>query len=305
MLICGSTVVSPTLSAREVALDRFWQRPDDLAERDLVYGTWGREHAPDPTGTYTIVKPELTGVNPRIIVRDVKGRLWNVEQPRHDRKAEGQMEVVVSRVLSAVGYFQPPVYFLPSFTAVDHLGTRIEPGGRFRLDHPALEERGEWSWQQNPFLGTRPYRGLLVIMILFNSSDFKDSHNFVYEYRRSPDQIERWFVVRDLGPALGSTDASRSAWGDLTEFERQGFIADVKDGFVEFDHHGLHQEVIRQRITPEDVRWASALLSGLTDEQWHEAFRAGGYGPAPRQRFITRLLEKIREGLRIGERVPR
>ena len=46
-----------------------------------------------------------------MIVVDSLNREWSVKQEAHGRTAEGPIEVVLSRVLSAVGYRQPPVYF--------------------------------------------------------------------------------------------------------------------------------------------------------------------------------------------------
>jgi hypothetical protein len=74
----------------------------------------------------------------------------------------------------------------------------------------------------------------------------------------------------------------------------------IKDGFVEFNYHGWHQELFRH-ISPDDVRWASELLAGLTDRQWSDAFRAGGYEPAVADRFIRRLHQKIADGRRVGD----
>src|SRR5687768_10330408 len=51
-----------------------WKAPADLATRDLFYGPWGREHAPDPDATYTLVELKHSGVNPGMTVRDPQGR---------------------------------------------------------------------------------------------------------------------------------------------------------------------------------------------------------------------------------------
>lgn len=79
---------------------------------------------------------------------------WSVKQ-----SDEGPVEVMQSRILSAVGYHQPLVYFLESFTLRDDNGTHEERGGRFRPTIKPLEDIGDWSWQQNPFVGTKPYHG--------------------------------------------------------------------------------------------------------------------------------------------------
>ena len=208
-------------------------------------------------------------------------------------------------MLSAVGYHQPPVYFVPSFTMIDATGTHIEPGGRFRLKTDALVKRGEWSWQQNPFVGTKPYQGLLVILTMFGSSDLKNVNNTLYEANVPGSDARRWYVVRDLGTALGETARLKPKRGDPDLFERLRFVNGVHDGFVEFHYHGWHQELLRHRITPEEVQWACDLLTGLSHSQWRQAFRAGGYPPAEAERFIGRLFSKIAEGERLAAERPR
>jgi hypothetical protein len=202
-------------------------------------------------------------------------------------------------VLSALGYHQPPVYYVPSFTLEDDWGTHLEPGGRFRLKDKALKDRGEWSWQQNPFVGTKPYQGLLVILMMFNSSDLKNDNNTLYEYR-SAERREYWYVVRDLGGSLGSTGRLAPRKNDPDAFERHPFIDGVSGGFVQFGYRGWHQELVRERISVADVSWASRLLDRLTDRQWEDAFRAGGYQPAVAARFIRVLEHKIAAGRELG-----
>jgi hypothetical protein len=163
-----------------------------------------------------------------------------------------------------------------------------------------LAKRGDWSWQQNPFVGTRPYQGLLVILLMFDSSDLKNVNNTLYEMRMSDDERRTWFVVRDLGTALGETGRLKPKRGDPELFERTPFITGVENGFVQFNYHGWHQELLRNRITPQEVHWASDLLASLSSQQWSDAFRAGGYEPAVADRFIRRILAKVAEGERVG-----
>jgi hypothetical protein len=292
--------VRPTLDPWAAPLSSLWVRPADLANRDLFNGPWGAEAAPDPGETYTLVERKHSGINPGMTVRDGSGRKWSVKQGPLDGDAgEGPVEVVLSRVLSAAGYRQPPVYYLSSFTVRDDWGRRVERGGRFRLHEKSLKDRGDWSWQQNPFVGMRPYQGLLVILLMFNSSDLKNSNNTLYEHRNG-DLVENWYVVRDLGTALGESGRIAPARGNPDAFERFRFVLDVRDGFVRFDYRGFHQELVRERITPDDVGWASDLLSRLTDRQWRDAFRAGGYPDAVADRFIRKLESNIALGRQIG-----
>jgi hypothetical protein len=287
------TVPSPIAQQRIAEL---WTEPADIATADLFNGPWGAEHAPDPAATYLFVKTKLHGASPGLTTRDPHGLEWSVKQG-----PEGPIEVTMSRVLSAIGYHQPPAYFLPSFTL--QRGSRIEhaPGGRFRPKLASLEETGDWSWQQNPFVGTRPYQGLLVVLLMFNSSDLKDSNNSVYAIRPPREGASRWYVVRDTGSALGETAKLDAREGDPALFEQQRFIKGVRDGFVEFAYHGWHEELFAGRLTPDDVQWAGGWLGRLSDAQWRDAFRAGGFEPAAAERFITRLKAKIEEARKLAD----
>lgn len=290
---CSAPPVRQTPSP--VAIESLWVSPTNIADRDLFYGPWGADHAPLPSDRYTLVGVKHHGVNPGVTVRDSAGRKWSVKQPLPDGFGdEGPVEVVVSRVLSAVGYRQPPVYYLPTFTLVDEWGARPEIGGRFRVTDKSLREIGIWSWQQNPFVGTRPYQGLLAILLLVNCSDLKNANNSLYSYRTG-DLTERWFVVRDLGASLGMTGRLAPRRNDINAFERSRFIEGVSDGYVRFAYAGWHQELVRNRLTPDDVAWGAELLSRLSDEQWREAFRAGGYTDVVAARFIAKIHRNIAE----------
>ena len=65
---------------------------------------------------------------------------------------------------------------------------------------------------------------------------------------------------------------------------------------MKFNWSGFHKELVSQ-LTPEDVRWTCERLSRLSDEQWRDAFRAGGYDPQIARRYIARFKQKIAEGL--------
>jgi hypothetical protein len=65
---------------------------------------------------------------------------------------------------------------------------------------------------------------------------------------------------------------------------------------VRFAFKGRHQELLRQ-IAPVDVRWISERVLQLTDRQWQDAFRAGGYDAATTARYVNRIRAKAEEGL--------
>jgi hypothetical protein len=298
VLACAPPIRSTLTTAPTPAqMAEFWEEPRDLSSRDMFFGPFGKERAPNPTATYRFVKEKTTGTSPGFTVKDDDGTEWSVKQG-----AEGPVEVVVSRILWAAGYHQPPVYYLNEWSMRGGRGPEAQPGGRFRPKTHGLKEVGEWSWQENPFVGTRPYRGLLALMLLLNSSDLKNSNNSLYELTGSlsgSNEPRRWFVVRDVGAALGETGRIDPVRGNADLFEKLTFIKGVEDGWVRFNYRGRHQELVHRTIKPEDVRWMSTLLSGISSKQWQDVFRAGGYGPTQSSVFIDRILEKIEEGKRL------
>jgi hypothetical protein len=181
----------------------------------------------------------------------------------------------------------------------DGSDTRLEPGGRFRLDDPSLQELDSWRWQRNPFVGTRPLQGLLVILHVFNNTDLKDSNNSVYEVRMG-NRTEHRYVVRDLGASLGDTGLFAVKRNDITRFERHPFTLGIDEGRVRFAYRGTQSTLYRDRITVDELQWATTLLGRLSDAQWHDAFRAGGYQAEIGQRFIARIKSKIDEGERLS-----
>ena len=113
MIACGiTTQVKPTISRpptpREMA--EFWVDAD-VASRDLFYGAGGRELAPDPDAHYELLKTDNRGFSPKDHVRAPSGE-WSVKMG-----PEAQTEVVASRFVWAMGYHQPPAYYLPSLAA--------------------------------------------------------------------------------------------------------------------------------------------------------------------------------------------
>ena len=273
-----------------------WAEPTDLASRDVYNGPWGAANAPDPKDVYDLVELKHTGVNLGMTVKDSKGREWSVKQPfPGNLDSEAPVEVVVSRLLTAIGYHQPPVYHLPAFTLKDDFGRHVEVGGRFRLKTDQLKEIGAWDWASNPFVGTKEYQGLIVLLTMFNSTDMKNSNNSLYEHRDG-DLVEQWFVARDVGSAFGDTHRMAPRKNHVESFEQVPFILGVTNGFVDFAYQGWYKNLLEQRITPQEVAWACNLLARLTEQQMRDAFRAAHYEPDNANRFIARLREKIQQG---------
>lgn len=266
--------------------------------RDLFWGVGGRRYAPPPDASYALVDKDETGFSVSYDVKSPDGLEWSAKIG-----PEAQTEVVVSRILWGLGYHQPPIYYLPSWTlGAEGAAPKRESEARFRPKLPHLERLDEpWSWADNVFSGARELKGLLVVLLMLNSTDLKDTNNSIYEVKEPWDSLgagvpRRWFVVRDLGAALGETGQLYPRRNWLLGFERQAFITGIDAERVEFDYDGRHQELLTM-IRPDDVRWAAQQMARLTDGQWRDAFRAGNYSDADAGRFIARIKEKIQDGL--------
>jgi hypothetical protein len=290
-----STSAGPVTPAQMAEL---WEEPSDLGSRDLFHGPWPKDFAPNPTAAYTFVSAKTVGVSPGFTVTDEQGVQWSVKLGR-----EVKVEVVTSRILTALGYHQPPVYYLPKWTLKGGPGPSAQPEARFRPKHAVLKDSGEWSWQENPFIGSRPYNGLRVLMMLLNQSDLKNSNNTLYEVTKAEvagSTARRWYVARDIGAGLGETGRVNPKRDDPALFEEIAFMKGVDDGDVHFNYHGRHQE-LADHISPADVRWMCAMLSQLSNERWHDAFRAAGYEKPIADRYIARIKAKIAEGQSLAD----
>ena len=278
-----------------------WQEPTDLLERDLRHGPGGAELAPPENGLFEFVAFKTTGTNPGYDVKDASGRVWSVKLG-----IEAQSEVTASRILWAMGFPQPAVYFLPTFTLTG-TDAGVKEHARFRTDLPQWRAGGEWSWYENPFVNSQQFRGLIVAQLVLNNWDMKTDNNRIYEATDAAAVPRRQFMVRDVGSSLGhsrqhrffamlGTRGSQGSKNDLDDFEQQGFIESVDGDKIKFDYRGMNQALV-DTVTVPEVIWACEQLAKISDSQWRAAFAAGWYPQAHADRYIRKIKEKIAQGL--------
>lgn len=299
---CARTVQQVQVTpAQPAVLAELWHAPDQ--PRDLFHGPGGQSLRP-AAGEFTFVAEDVTGFSPGFDVTDDAGTMWSVKTG-----PEAQTEVVTSRILWAIGFHQPPTYYVDKWSLN---GTHSGPQapGRFRPDLPNQEVVGDWPWHANPFVGMPEYGGLIVANLLLTNWDWKQSNNKIYQLDTPVNGVSRRFVVRDLGASLGKFSYptilkffrlrgfGQGTRNDLPGFEAQEFIKSVDGDKVEFHYNGIYRDVI-STVKPMHVRWACERLAALTDQQWNDAFRAGGYTPDQTVRWVKRLKEKIAQGLEL------
>lgn len=270
-----------------------WVDPGDIASRDLFHGAGGERWQPAPGTTFQFVEKDTAGFSPGFDVRDASGVPWSTKHG-----LEAQSEVAVSRLLWAIGYHQPPTYYVESWRLSGH--TDVPQPSRFRPLPPGWKTAGAWSLRQNPFVGTTPYNGLLGFMRIVNNWDLLDRNTQIYDLPAPQDGAQRWYVVKDLGASLGRTRIvpDSGTRNDIEDFERQGFIDGVNDeGFVEWDDLGRWHRDLFDEIPAADLVWVAERLDRLTDEQWQDAFRAAGYERPIADRFIRKIRGNVAAGL--------
>ena len=175
-----------------------WRQPYDIRTRNLFYGPGGK--AGQPQGPFRFIEEDRGGSNPKFIVEDARKVRWKVKLGN-----EAQPETAATRLLWAVGYFTDVNYYRQRLR-VKGL-PKLERGQKYVSNgtaHGARLERvvkkvDDWSWFDNPFVGTKEFNGLRVMMALMNNWDLKQGNNAIYHLRGG----EQRYVVNDLGDTFG------------------------------------------------------------------------------------------------------
>jgi hypothetical protein len=298
MLGCSTPKIQSTLDGPPTAeqLAQLWIQPEGT--RDLFHGVGGKTLAPDPAATYTVIEIKRGGFSRGYTVTGPGDREWSAKFP-----PEANTEVTASRLHWGIGYHQPPIYLLSNWTAEKATSPNPQLPARFREKKPKLHglDAGDpWSYYQNPFVGTRQLNGLLALQAMLGNSDLKDAQNVIYKLDKPFEGASTWYVARDLGQTFGRTGVLQAPRGDIEAFEETPYIRGVENGKVRFDYRGRHKALF-ENIRPADVRWLCDRLNRLSDQQWQDAFRAGGFADADAARFIRRMKQKIAEGLALKD----
>lgn len=288
-----------------------WTDPGEIRAKDLFYGPGGKDGQPKPPLRFT--KEIMRGASPKFDVKDANDETWRVKLG-----PEAHAEPVASRLLWAVGYFANTNYYAPSLQIEQMIdltrgGNDVHERGvtDARLQQKLAKHEKRWSWRHNPFVGTREFNGLRVMMALLHNWDLKDENNARFKDKKTGREI---YYVTDVGASFGTTGESYTvamSKSNLKAYQSEKFIANVTSDYVDFNfptHPAFYkafnfplyiQEMrtrwIGRKIPRADVQWIASLLSQLSTKQIEDAFRAGGYTPDQVEQFTQILQQRIAE----------
>lgn len=263
-----------------------WQEPSDIASRDLFWGSGGEAMKPD-LSKITFIKEETGGYSKKYRVRDASGRVWVAKVSK-----EAQPELASTRLVWALGYNTELCYLVPQVT-IEGKGTFENV--RFEARPDDVKRLDIWKWDSNPFIGTREFQGLKVLMVLLENWDIKDDNNKILLVHNGSGNNELRYIISDLGATFGKTGnfITRSR-NKPEDFIKAKFINEVKGNNIDFRYSGKRQNIFND-ITIEQARWVGELLGRLSDQQIKDAFRAGGYASDQIEILTQALKTRITE----------
>jgi hypothetical protein len=246
----------------------------NIAERDLFLGPGGEEMRPD-LSNITFIKEEKKGASKKYRIKDGAGRIWVAKIGR-----ESQPETAAVRLLWALGYKTEVNYLVPTLT-IPGKGTFQNVRLEARPDE--IERLDEWKWKENPFVGTKEFQGLKMMMVFFNNWDIVDVQNKILHADGASGK-ELHYIISDLGATFGKLGNNNlfivyrigRKTNNPTKYIDSTFIDDVKDGTIDLAYKGKNRDLFDD-VTVEQGRWLAELLNQLTDKQIEDAFRAANY----------------------------
>lgn len=301
---------SAPISARPL----LWEEPFDIEQRDLYYGPGGRQGAPDPSGKFTFVRRSNSGTQKKIIVTDDRGREWTVKFG-----PEARPETTASRIVWAAGYHVDQNYFVVQ-ARIEGYEESVIRNVRFEREGDNLKEAGNWSWESNPFDGTRELDGLKVLVALLKNWDLKTSNNKIVLRETPGGPSRRVYFVGDLGATLGATGSflneipflsdlppdrtlgltPKRGKGNPEAFSSEAFIKELRNGEVVFNHERKRGRRVLKGVKIENARWMGNLLARLSDQQLADAFRAGGFNDAETAMYVRTIRNRISQLQNLG-----
>src|SRR5438093_116349 len=270
-----------------------WREPSDIATRDLYWGPGGKAIQPD-LRKVTLIEKEKGGYSTKYRVRDASGREWVAKLGK-----EAKGETAASRLMWATGYHADVNYLVPR-VYVEGLNKTLE-NVRFGYRPKDVKRIDGWQWDHNPFVGTRQFQGLKIMMALLNNWDLKDSNNKIAVARdKKIADNELHYFVADLGGSFGKVShiprflQFKPDRNNPKAYARSHLVNGTKGDRVDL-HFRSKRGNLYKNISVDDVRWITGWLSRLNDRQIEDAFRSANYSPDESQMMTQAVRRRVRE----------
>jgi hypothetical protein len=312
IIILALFLALPAFAQQAGTTVALWNDRGDPAALDLLNGAGGKEHQPGTN--FKFIEESKSGTSPKFIVEDENGAKWKVKLG-HEVKSE----TAATRLVWAAGYFVDEDYYRPQ---IQVRGMKPLSRGREYVSgdglvrEARLERQGvgkklkNWDWHHNPFVGTREFNGLRVMMALINNWDLKEINNDTFDRNGEPG-----YEVADLGASLGRTGNSFArSRGVMKDYVETKFIKKVTPKDVDFVMHSrpffltifhfpyyrtrTRMESVTKHIPIADARWIGNLLSRFSSEQIRDCFRTAGFSPEEVEgyaRIVTQRIEALKK----------
>ena len=161
-----------------------------------------------------------------------------------------------------------------------------------------------WSWYDNPFVGTREFNGLRVMMALINNWDLKDINNSATRSGAGD------YSIADLGATLGRTGNNlRRSKASSRDYADTIFIDTITPTHVDlrissrpfflsvfnFRNYRFRtrMESVGKHIPIADAQWIGERLARLSTMQIGDAFRGAGFAPADVDAYTVVVARRI------------
>ena len=263
----------------------------NISERDLFLGPGGEQMRPD-LSQITFIKEEKKGANKKYRIKDGAGRVWVAKLGR-----EAQPETAAVRLMWALGFKTEVNYLVPSITIP---GKGTFKNVRLEARPEEIDRLEEWKWKDNPFIGTKEFQGLKMMMVFFNNWDIVDVQNKILQVKAADGSSELHYIISDLGATFGKLGNNNfpivyrlgRKTGNPSKYLDSDFIDGVKDGKVDLAYKGKNRDLFED-LTVEEARWLADLLNQLSDKQIEDAFRAALYSPEDVKKLTQAVRNRI------------
>jgi hypothetical protein len=234
---------------------------------------------------------------------------------------EVKSEVLASRIVWASGYFAGVDYYvsraairgLPATPASQASREGGLGSARFQLWQDGYVSGPGWSWDDNPFVGTRELQGLKILVMLTSNWDNKDardaedgSNTALVNGRQGGRAVLR-YLVSDWGSSLGQWGRPyfyRDSWNcGAYATQTPSFVLGVRNGFVEWGFKGTRD--VGDGITVDDVSWLVQYTGRITDAQLLQGLRSVDANATESACYLKAIRARINRLREIAGATPR